>query len=100
MRAIATEQDAIDAYGEGSSMHHWAREWLGRPRPPPVVLTRAAGAAEWPDLAAPRAPWAPFEIVDLDGGGALVPHFSTVKIEQLGWPEPRGGSWTRLELEC
>lgn len=71
-RCIATEQDAIEAWGVESEMHLWAREWLRRPPSPPVILTRADGAP------------ARFEDVSLGG---------------IGWPEP-AGAWLELKLIC
>lgn len=71
-RCIATEQDAIEAWGANSEMHLFAREWLRRPPSPPVTLTRADGTA------------ARFEHVSLAG---------------IGWPEP-APAWLALELTC
>lgn len=94
-RCIGSERDAAEAFGEGSDLHLWAREFLARPAGAPLGLERSA-----PTGAAAAPARAPFEIVDLDGGGALVPHFSTIKVEQLGWPEPRHEGWVRVELDC
>lgn len=44
-RCIGTEQDAIEAFGEGSDLHLWAREFLRQPRSCPVTLTPADDAA-------------------------------------------------------
>lgn len=44
MRHIGSEQDAAEAFGEGSELHLWAREFLRRTQGGPVVITRAGDA--------------------------------------------------------
>lgn len=44
-RYIGTEQDAAEAFGEGSELYHWAVEFVRRPPSGPVTLTPANDAA-------------------------------------------------------
>jgi hypothetical protein len=85
-RLIATERDAAEAWGAGSDMHLWAREWLARPPGAPLVLTPAAGLAAWPELGPQPIPLA---LLALQGDG----------IPALGIELAPDGVWHRVQLE-
>lgn len=40
----------------------------------------------------------PVEVVEVPGGGVVLPHGTTLRVDKLQRPEPRG-AWARLELE-